>query len=596
MSGPVPRSFINDIIAKADIVDVVNSRVKLKKAGTNNYQACCPFHHEKTPSFTVSKSKQFYHCFGCGAHGNALSFLMEYDKLEFLEAVEELANMLGLDVPRDPNFKKNDKPQVNYQTKRDLYELMGAIAQFYQQQLPQYSSAQAYLQQRGLSNEIITRFGIGFVPDSFNTVLRQFGYDRTQQQHLLELGMLSRNEQGDKIYDRFRHRIMFPIRDRRGRVIAFGGRVLGDEKPKYLNSPETVTYHKGSELYGLFEVLQQNDSPEQLLVVEGYMDVVALAQFGVDYAVASLGTATTPEQLQQAFRVTDQIVCCYDGDRAGRDAAWRALQNALPLLEDGRQLKFAFLPDGEDPDTFIRQYGKTEFEQYLQKAQSLSDFLFAHLLDPNLDHPVDLSTKEGKSKLAALAIPLIKQIPGEMLRLYLRNILAQKLGVIDQRQLDDLLPTQAKKTQTVNRALQTSDVKKTPIRMLIALLLQNPKLAIGYDGNRYDLDVLEPLRLPGFDLFKQLMTLCYDNVDIKMGQILEYWRDTKYQQPLEILATWDHLIDPDKIALTFTDNLSYLYAQLTEHRIEELIAKDRTTCLSLSEKQELATLLTNRAS
>lgn len=596
MSGPVPRSFINDIIAKADIVDVVNSRVKLKKAGTNNYQACCPFHHEKTPSFTVSKSKQFYHCFGCGAHGNALSFLMEYDKLEFLEAVEELANMLGLDVPRDPNFKKNDKPQVNYQTKRDLYELMGAIAQFYQQQLPQYSSAQAYLQQRGLSNEIITRFGIGFVPDSFNTVLRQFGYDRTQQQHLLELGMLSRNEQGDKIYDRFRHRIMFPIRDRRGRVIAFGGRVLGDEKPKYLNSPETVTYHKGSELYGLFEVLQQNDSPEQLLVVEGYMDVVALAQFGVDYSVASLGTATTPEQLQQAFRVTDQIVCCYDGDRAGRDAAWRALQNALPLLEDGRQLKFAFLPDGEDPDTFIRQYGKTEFEQYLQKAQSLSDFLFAHLLDPNLDHPVDLSTKEGKSKLAALAIPLIKQIPGEMLRLYLRNILAQKLGVIDQRQLDDLLPTQAKKTQTVNRALQTSDVKKTPIRMLIALLLQNPKLAIGYDGNRYDLDVLEPLRLPGFDLFKQLMTLCYDNVDIKMGQILEYWRDTKYQQPLEILATWDHLIDPDKIALTFTDNLSYLYAQLTEHRIEELIAKDRTTGLSLSEKQELATLLTNRAS
>ncbi|HBO38100.1 MAG TPA: DNA primase, partial [Pasteurellaceae bacterium] len=422
MGALIPRTFINDILAKADIVDVVNSRVKLKKAGSNNYQACCPFHHEKTPSFTVSKNKQFYHCFGCGAHGNAIGFLMEYDKLEFPEAVEELANSLGLEVPREQTFGKHEKPQASFQTKRDLYQLMQEIAALYQQQLPNNIPAQAYLQHRGLSAEVIERFGIGFVPDGFDLVLKKLGRTQEEQEKLFDLGMLSRNERGN-VYDRFRNRIMFPIRDRRGRTIAFGGRVLGDEKPKYLNSPETVTYHKGNELYGLFEAIQVNDSPDMLLVVEGYMDVVALAQFGVNYVVASLGTATTPEQIQQVFRVTEQVVCCYDGDRAGREAAWRALENALPYLEDGRQLKFIFLPDGEDPDSFIRQHGKEGFENYIRDALPLSDFLFSNLLAQ-----VDLSSREGKSKLAALAVPLIRRIPGEMLRLYLRNILAQKLG------------------------------------------------------------------------------------------------------------------------------------------------------------------------
>lgn len=369
MAGLIPRSFIDDILARTDIVELIHSRVKLKKAG-RDYQACCPFHHEKTPSFTVSPKKQFYHCFGCHAHGNAISFLMEYDKLEFIDAVEELAAMHGLEIPyeKSPHFAGN-----SVKNKRTLYELMREIAQFYQQQLLKHIPPQHYLQQRGLSPEIIQRFQIGFVPNTSNAVLRKFGANVELQQNLFDAGMLSRNELGD-VYDRFRHRIMFPIRDRRGRYIAFGGRVLGDEKPKYLNSPECTIYHKGNELYGLFEALQVNDSPEMLLVVEGYMDVVALAQFGVDYAVASLGTATTPEQIQVAFRATEQLVCCYDADRAGRDAAWRALENALPFLEDGRQLKFIFLPDGEDPDTFIRQYGKAAFEDYLKNAQSLSDF------------------------------------------------------------------------------------------------------------------------------------------------------------------------------------------------------------------------------
>ena len=582
MGGLIPRSFINDILAKADIVDVVNSRVKLKKAGTNNYQACCPFHHEKTPSFTVSKSKQFYHCFGCGAHGNAIGFLMEYDKLEFLEAVEELANFLGLDVPREQSGGRNEKTQVSFQTKRDLYQLMAEIAHFYQQQLPNHIPAQAYLQKRGLSQEVIERFAIGFVPDSFDSVLRKFGRNREEQTRLFDLGMLSGNQNG-RVYDRFRNRIMFPIRDRRGRTIAFGGRVLGDEKPKYLNSPETVAYHKGNELYGLFEALQINDSPEMLLVVEGYMDVVALAQFGVNYAVASLGTATTSEQIQQIFRVTEQAVCCYDGDRAGRDAAWRALENALPYLEDGRQLKFIFLPDGEDPDTFIRQHGKEGFENYIRNALSLSDFLFANLLQQ-----VDLSTKEGKSKLAALAVPLIKRIPGEMLRLYLRNILAQKLGIIDQTQLESLIPHLLEKEQSAVE--KTVKIKRTPMRLLIALLLQNPSLAqLGYD-----LSSLKELNEAGFDLFEKLTALCRENLGITMGQILEYWRDSEHSKALEILSVWDHLIEEDKVEDTFRETLAYLYIQFMDQRIEQLIAKDRMSGLELSEKQELAQLLSDR--
>ncbi|MGC6407319.1 DNA primase [Bisgaard Taxon 45] len=578
MKGSIPRTFIDDLLAKTDIVELINSRVKLKKAG-RDYQACCPFHHEKTPSFTVSPKKQFYHCFGCGAHGNAISFLMEYDKLEFVEAIEELAGMLGLEIPRENKAHVQGNP-LNFQTKRNLYELMQEIAQFYQQQLQRHIPAQHYLQQRGLSPDVIARFQIGFVPNSFDTILQRFGQHKEDQQKLFDLGMLSRSEQGS-IYDRFRHRIMFPIRDRRGRTIAFGGRVLGDEKPKYLNSPETVTYHKGNELYGLYEALQANESPDMLLVVEGYMDVVALAQFGVDYAVASLGTATTAEQIQLLFRATEQAICCYDGDRAGREAAWRAFENALPYLEDGRQLKFIFLPDGEDPDSFIRQYGKTGFEQYIQKAQSLSDFLFA-----SLTPQVDFSSKEGKTKLAALAVPLIKKIPGDMLRLSLRNTLAQKLGILDQAQLETLIPTYAEIKMTAS----PQPVKRTPMRVLIGLLLQNPELAQLVP----DLSPLRTLNEAGLDLFEKLTALCQEKVGITTGQILEYWRDTEHSKALEILATWDHLVEETQIEETFKSTLRYLYLQLIEREIDLLIAKDRSEGLNMNERKKLTQLLVKK--
>ncbi|WGE67124.1 DNA primase [Actinobacillus equuli subsp. haemolyticus] len=578
MKGTIPRSFIDDLVARTDIVELINSRVKLKKAG-RDYQACCPFHHEKSPSFTVSQSKQFYHCFGCGAHGNAISFLMDYDKLEFPEAVEELAAMQGLEVPRENVIARDGKPQASYKTKRNLYELLEAISQFYQQNLTQDIPSQSYLQSRGLSPEIIARFEIGFAHNSMDSVLRKFGTNRDEVQKLFDTGMITQNDSG-RIYDKFRNRVMFPIRDKRGRVIAFGGRVMGDERPKYLNSPESATYHKGNELYGLFQALQQNENPTSLVVVEGYMDVVALAQFGVDNVVASLGTATTGEQIQQMFRVTEQVICCYDGDRAGREAAWRAFENALPYLHDGRQLKFIFLPDGEDPDSFVRVHGKQGFEAYLQNAMSLSDFLFDSLIAQ-----VDLSSKEGKSKLAALAVPLINRIPGEMLRVYLRNILGQKLGILDPAQLEAILPSRVQSVQ--KPAAQTLQIKRTPMRLLVALLLQNPELVKFVP----DISALKTLDEPGFELLLELVDVCQQKVGVSMGALLEHWRDKPNYRTLELLANWDHLVTPENIESTFIETLDFLYAKLVEKRIEVLIAKDRTVGLNAEEKQELVMLI-----
>ncbi|HHW7507677.1 TPA: DNA primase [Mannheimia haemolytica] len=580
MKGTIPRSFIDDLIARTDIVEVINSRVKLKKAG-RDYQACCPFHHEKTPSFSVSQSKQFYHCFGCGVHGNVITFLMDYDKLEFPEAIEELAAMHGLEVPRENVIQRDGKPQANFKTKRNLYELMEAVAKFYQQNLSHQIEPQSYLQQRGLSPEIIERFEIGFAPDAFDAALRTFGQSQEDIQKLLDTGVLTKNDSG-RIYDKFRNRVMFPIRDKRGRVIAFGGRMLPNDEQgaKYMNSPETVIYHKGSELYGLYQALKVNETPDYLFVVEGYMDVVALAQFGVDNAVASLGTATTGEQIQQMFRCTEQIVCCYDGDRAGRDAAWRALENALPYLQDGRQLKFIFLPDGEDPDTFVRSQGKEGFEQYVaQNAKPLSDFLFDSLLAD-----VDLSSKEGKSKLAALAVPLINRIPGEMLRVYLRNILGQKLGILDPTQIEALLPTKKAADKPLHQAVK---MKRTPMRLLIALLIQNPYLVKFVP----DVTALATLKDPGFALLTDIVATCQQNAGISMGGLLEHYRDDPQYKIVEALANWDHLELPENIERTFIDTLDFLYAKLVELRKEELIAKDRTVGLTDDEKKEYALLM-----
>ncbi|MFD2176400.1 DNA primase [Veronia pacifica] len=581
MAGKIPRAFIDDLLARLDIVELIDARVKLKKQG-KNYGACCPFHNEKTPSFTVSQEKQFYHCFGCGVHGNAIDFVMEFDRLEFVEAIEELAGQLGLEVPREQGSGPRG-PYARSDQKRDLYQTMGQIAQFYQGELrgSKGQTAIDYLKNRGLSGEIVQQFGIGYVADEWDQVKNRFGRDKDSQQALVSVGMLIENDNGRR-YDRFRGRVMFPIRDRRGRVIAFGGRVLGDGTPKYLNSPETPIFHKGRELYGLYEALQSHREPNQLLVVEGYMDVVALAQFGVDYAVASLGTSTTADHVQMLFRQTSTVVCCYDGDRAGRDAAWRAMEQALPHLSDGRQLKFMFLPDGEDPDSCIRQEGKEGFEERLKSAMTLSDFMFSTLMTQ-----VDSSSNEGRAKLSTLAVPLIDKVPGGTLRLYLRKQLGQKLMLPDESQLEKLLSKNGKS----QAKRPTAELKLTPMRALISLLLQNPD----YVEHVPPLDGMNEPDIPGLDLFVSLLELCRTRPNITTGQILENWRESDKAAMLATLASWKVPNDTeDDILNVFLDALDNVLAQCVEKQIAKLQAKSNTLGLSVEEKRELQLLILNR--
>jgi DNA primase len=392
MAGRIPQEFINDLIDRSDIVEIVGSRITLKKAG-REYKACCPFHGEKTPSFTVSPEKGFYHCFGCGAHGTAVGFLMEHDQLEFVEAVEELASLNGVEVPRDAGGKSNTSPVA------PLHELLDKAAEAFAQQLKEHPHAIQYLKDRGLDGPTVAKYRIGYAPSGWDYLLKQSGHDDAGRDLLLKTGLVIRNESG-KVYDRFRDRIMFPIRDSRGRTIAFGGRVLDQGEPKYLNSPETTVFHKGRELYGWYEARQANRKLDSLIVVEGYMDVVALACHGINNAVATLGTATTAEHLKRIFRGSTEIIFCFDGDRAGREAAWRALNISLPELRDGRQIRFLFLADGQDPDSVVRAEGADAFRQLLADSMPLSDYLLAHL-----KAATDTNSMDGLARLAELARP-----------------------------------------------------------------------------------------------------------------------------------------------------------------------------------------------
>ncbi|WP_305464257.1 DNA primase [Photobacterium leiognathi] len=585
MAGKIPRSFIDDLISRHDIVDVIDARVKLKKQG-KNFGACCPFHNEKTPSFSVSQEKQFYHCFGCGVHGNVLDFVMEFDRLDFVDAIEELASQLGLEVPRENDGNTTHRgPKAA--DKRNYYELMGQVSQFYQSQLrtKEGEIAVDYLKGRGLSGEIVKKFSIGFIPDQWDMVRSRFGRDNESQKALVNTGMLIENDNGRR-YDRFRGRVMFPIHDRRGRVIGFGGRVIGDGTPKYLNSPETDIFHKGRELYGLYEVLQTHREPEKIMVVEGYMDVVALAQFGVDYAVASLGTSTTGDHIQSLFRQTSTVVCCYDGDRAGRDAAWRAMEQALPYLTDGRQLKFMFLPDGEDPDSCIRAEGKDAFELRVNQAMPLSEFLFNSLM-----LQVDTTSREGKAKLSTLAVPLIDKVPGGTLRLYLRELLGKNLGLPDEAQLQQLISMHGKESKPVGQV----QIKRTPMREVIALLIQHPNFVTQLE---FDMSAFDNIELSGLNLLLSIVDKCRNNPNISTGQLLEHWRGTKNEAMMAKLAAWELPLskDEDNSLDVFLDAMDKIIDQCVEQQIEQLQTKSRTIGLSVDEKQDLQLLLLNLAS
>jgi len=571
MAGKIPQSFIDDLLARTDVVDVIDSRVTLKKKG-KDYMACCPFHGEKTPSFSVSQEKQFYYCFGCGASGSALSFLMDYEHLGFVEAIEMLASQAGMEVPREEG--DDNRPRINYEP---LYAQLEASSQFFREQLRHHPDAQRaidYLKNRGLSGEITTAFGIGFAPAGWDNLIKHVGDDPAKQQALTTTGMVIEKDDG-KRYDRFRDRIMIPILDKRGRVIAFGGRVLdGDSQgAKYLNSPETPIFYKGRELYGLYQVRKALRDIPRLLVVEGYMDVIALAQFGVRYAVATLGTATTSEHLEQLFRTTDEVVFCFDGDRAGRAAAERALKNALPVIREGREAKFLFLPDGEDPDTLIRSEGQANFETRVKKSMPLSQFLLE-----NLTNQADIQSVDGRARLLELARPLFNKFTPGIYRDLITDQLA-KLAEMDPDRLAGHLYKQGQTTTNTGSAAPQRKANHVAARTradnkilgrIIQCLLHTPSLA-KLAG--------EPASLlssgePGIEILVELLGLLQARPGLNTAAIVEHWRDKPAGARLAELAGQSPLLRDDAaLMMEFEAMLQSLKKQGQRRKLEALHAE-----------------------
>jgi len=560
----IPQSFIQDLLGRVDIVEVVDRYVKLKRGGAN-YSACCPFHTEKSPSFTVSPTKQFYHCFGCGAHGTAIGFMMEYGGLGFVDAVKDLAQGVGMQVPEEV---RSEQAQRRVEEGPDLYGVLLQAAQFYTQQLKEAPQAIDYLKRRGLSGEIAKRFGIGYAPDGWQSLERVFSdyADKT----LSAAGLVKQNEEGRR-YDVFRDRIMFPIVDVRGNIIGFGGRVLGDGEPKYLNSPETAVFEKGRELYGLFQARRAIHDAGCVLVVEGYMDVVALAQADVVYAVATLGTATTPVHVQKLLRQADKVVFCFDGDAAGRRAAWRALENSLTQLVDGKQVGFLFLPDGEDPDSYVRAQGKVEFEALLAKATPLSRFLIDELRSN-----VDINASEGRAKLMQLAKPLVKQIAAPMLSLLIRKELAQLVGVL-QQELDaqfeikgQVAPAPAKRAAPATQSI---------LRTVLELLVVEPQLAALIQRS----ELTEAAGIPGVDQ-TELQTLDAVLDAINSGGVQtnlgEAFRGSPHETPVRsaeagALRWQDRSLTPAELEAEFRGAWQQAVDRLRRARITALLEKSR---------------------
>ncbi|MGH8380707.1 DNA primase [Pseudomonas sp.] len=642
MAGLIPQSFIDDLLNRTDIVDVVSSRVQLKKAG-KNLTACCPFHKEKTPSFSVSPDKQFYYCFGCGAGGNALGFIMDHDNLDFPQAVEELAKAAGMEIPREEGGR-GQKPRQP--TDSPLYPLLEAAAEFYRQALkshPTRRSAVEYLKGRGLSGEIARDFGLGYAPPGWDNLFKHLSSDTLQQKAMIDAGLLIENAESGKRYDRFRDRVMFPIRDSRGRVIAFGGRVLGDDKPKYLNSPETPVFHKGQELYGLYEARKFNRNLDEIIVVEGYMDVIALAQQGLRNAVATLGTATSEEHLKRLFRVVPSVLFCFDGDQAGRNAAWRALEATLSSLQDGRKARFLFLPEGEDPDTLIRAEGTDAFRARInQHAQPLADYFFQQLTEE-----ADPRSLEGKAHMATLAAPLIEKVPGANLRALMRNRLKEITGLDNQQveQLSHSAPAEAppsydpgidydaipdytpdygdfhqpeyapaqqqwtpnkggkkkwegkpwdKKGKKWERNGQRQEAPEwtpisvePPIITALRSILHHPQLARKVEDASHF--AAEEHRYP--QLLVALLEALQKNPELRSLQLIARWHGTEQGRLLRALAEKEWLIDAENLEQQFFDTITRLSARQREQRLDNLLLKANVSGLNADEQKQLLDLL-----
>ena len=563
MTGLIPQSFIDNLLGRTDIVDVVDQRVPLKKQG-NNYTACCPFHQEKTPSFSVNQERQFYYCFGCGAGGNAIGFIMDFDKVDFPIAVETLAKDAGLEVPHEESQNQQRKARIDI----SLYDVLSDANNYYQTQLrkhPQKQTAVNYLKTRGLTGKVAAKFSIGFAPPGWHNLIKELGTNKDKQKLLTDAGLtLERNTDKSEsksqgrgseynFYDRFRDRIMFPIRDSRGRVIAFGGRVLGDEKPKYLNSPETTVFQKSSELYGLYELKQSRDKFDKIILVEGYMDVIALSQMGVRNTVATLGTATNVKHLNKIFKQVSELIFCFDGDEAGSKAAWRALEAALPLMQDGRQVKFLFLPRGEDPDTYVRSIGQSQFLKKVNTATPLENFLFEHL-----SADLDTTTGEGKARLSNLAKTHLNKLPDGIYSRLMFEKLADLVGLpaqsIAQLYSNEKTLRYRRESSVPGKFSRSNESEPTPIKQTsdkkhrsfyqkpasvkaIELLLQKPEIALALtqdiqilqkaedEGRKLLLSLIEMVRVDPKTNVYAMLGYCYGS---KLGnQFTQIFRDEK---------------------------------------------------------------------
>ena len=585
----IPSDFIDELLAKVDIVDIIDEQVPLKKGGAN-YMACCPFHKEKTPSFSVSPTKQFYHCFSCGAHGSAIGFVMEHQGLSFPEAVQFLADRVGMIVPKVRG--QNDNPEVRAERKKKqqtLEETTAAAADFYAQQLKFNPTAKAYLDKRGLSAEVIVHYGLGYAPDGWQPLAQVFQpYPNTA---LVDTGMVIDNE--GRHYDRFRHRIMFPIRNPRGQVIGFGGRVLDDSKPKYLNSPDTPLFDKGKNLYGLYEGRAAVKEAGRILVVEGYMDVVALAQFGVGYGVAALGTATTAEHVKILMRQADSIYFCFDGDSAGRKAAWRALENALPQLKDDKSLHFLFLPEEHDPDSYIRAYGKAQFEDaLLNQSKPLSEYFWEHLSDG-----INLNTQEGKAELVKTSSPLLAQITAPALAYLLKQRLSELVG-IDPDNLARLLGQEAPKRHVKQKSYKLPPISvKQPV-MLTLVQRQIRSLLINPDWAAY-IDLPDYLVLDDdFACLANLAESIKSHAAVpETAQVLEYMRGSPYEETVNrifhsTLQSEEMNSSSEEDCENFQIGMKKLLNELKYSQIEALKQKSLKSGLGESEKKLLLSLLT----
>lgn len=568
MSEKIPKYFINDLLCRTNIVDVIDSRIKLKKKG-KNYQTHCPFHNDKTPSFTVSYEKQFYYCFGCNIHGNVIDFLINYEHLNFVESIEELSFMHGLSIPFEKNFipEKND-----YFKKQKLYLLTNQISKLYEKNLMLTSSAYDYLIHRGISKSMIEFFCIGFSSFTWDLFFQKLHIKKELETDLLNNKIISINKK-KKIYDPFQGRITFPIHDKYGRTIGFGGRTIKEILPKYINSAETNIFYKSKQIYGLYQVKKKHLKPKYLLVVEGYIDVIMLTQNKIDHVVSSLGTSITKEQIKILFRNTNTVIYCYDGDDAGRNAAWRALKITLPYISDEKTIKFIMLPENEDPDTIIKKEGSKNFQLRIKNALTLSKFFFKNILKG-----IDLSSSDDKFYLSAHALPLINSIPSDTIRIYLRQILGRTIGILDDYQFEKFLHQKTQK----NKILQYKN-KPTLMRTLIGLLIQNPNLSNLVNSTKQ----FKNSKIKGIPIFLEILKTCLENPSFNTGQLLEFYRNSKIIHILKTLSTLDHMIVEEKIQNVFLDLLKSVYKKDLEKRQEHLISKERIYGLTINEKEEI---------